>query len=132
MGLVGILDVATDIGLPKNDEDLGQTLGAWGLGEGWYLMIPFLGPTTIRDGFGRIGDAFTSIPTYMNDEATITITAVDVVDTRAGLLDADKFLDESFDPYLFLRTAYLQRRQNLVFDGNPPQVEYDFDAFEDE
>lgn len=132
VGLAGILDVATPVGLPENDEDLGQTLGRWGVGEGWYLMIPLLGPTTVRDGIGRIGDTFTAPPTYMNDEGAIAINVVNVVDTRAGLLDADKFLEESFDPYLFLRTAYLQRRQNLVFDGNPPKPEYDFDDFDDE
>ncbi len=127
VGLLGIMDVATPLGLPANDEDLGQTFGYWGAGEGWYLMLPFLGPSNGRDIFGTAGDTFTSPTGYMDTYPAVAVKGVDVVDGRSRLLDADKFLDEQFDPYIFLRTTYLQQRQNLVFDGNPPKVEFDFD-----
>ncbi len=127
VGIAGIMDVATPIGLPKNNEDLGQTFGYWGAGEGWYLMVPFLGPSNSRDLLGSVGDAFTSPMGYLDTEPSIIIKGMDVVDNRSRLLNGDKFLDEQLDPYIFLRTAYLQRRQDRVFDGNPPKVEFDFD-----
>ena len=128
VGLVGVMDVATQVGLPANDEDFGQTLGYWGLGEGMYLMLPFLGPSNGRDLVGFVGDYFTSPTTYVEDDAAPWIvTGVNVVHGRSKLLDADKFLDEQPDPYIFIRTAYLQQRQNLVFDGNPPRAKFEFD-----
>jgi phospholipid-binding lipoprotein MlaA len=140
VGLVGIMDVATPIGLERNDEDLGQTFGRWGMGEGWYLMLPMLGPTTTRDAVGRVGDSFTG-PTpiadladaytvtdyHVRDSVDYSLTAIGAIDARAGLLEADKFLDEQIDPYVALRTTYLQNRQNKVFDGNPPKQKFDFD-----
>jgi phospholipid-binding lipoprotein MlaA len=140
LGIVGIMDVATKLGLERNDEDLGQTLGRYGMGEGVYLMLPLLGPSNGRDFVGRIGDSFTG-PTPVADLAdayTVTnynapdavsfsLTAVDAIDTRSRLLDADRMLDEQIDPYVALRTAYLQRRQSLVYDGNPPKQKFDFD-----
>lgn len=126
VGLLGFLDVATDLGLPKNDEDLGQTFGYWGVGEGWYLMLPLLGPSTNRDLVGRVGDLWTSPTMYMNDEAAIGLTVGSAIDTRAALLGADRLLDEQIDPYVFLRSIYRQRRQSLVYDGNPPEEEFDF------
>lgn len=132
IGIVGILDVATDMGLPANDEDLGQTFGKWGAGEGWYLMLPLLGPSNTRDLIGSVGDAYTSPTAYVDTEEAIALRVMGAIDARTGLLDADKFLDEQYDPYLFIRTAYLQRRQNLVFDGKPPKPEFDFDDFDEE
>lgn len=140
IGIVGLMDVATDLGLPANDEDLGQTFGRWGAGEGWYLMLPLLGPSNTRDLIGRVGDTFTG-PTpvadltdaytvtdyHVDNTIDLSLTVMSGVDARVGLLDADKFLDEQLDPYIFVRTAYLQRRQNLVFDGNPPKPKFDFD-----
>lgn len=122
-GLAGFLDPATMVGLTENDEDLGQTLGHWGVGEGWYIMIPLLGPSTNRDLVGRIGDNWTEPLQYMDlsIEDRLAISAVQAVDTRAQLLDLDSVLDQQLDPYVFLRTAYLQRRLNLVYDGNPPE-----------
>ena len=104
------------------------------------IRLPFLGPSNGRDLFGRLGDSFTG-PTPIADLAdayTVTnynapdavsysLTAVDAIDTRARLLDADRVLDEQFDPYVFLRTSYLQRRQGLVYDGKPPKQKFDFD-----
>jgi phospholipid-binding lipoprotein MlaA len=140
LGLAGIMDVASRLGLERNDEDLGQTLGHYGVGEGVYLMLPFFGPSNGRDLFGKVGDSFTG-PTPIADLAdayTVTnydapdsvsysLTAVDAIDTRARLLDADRILDEQIDPYVFLRTSYLQKRESLVYDGNPPKQKFDFD-----
>ncbi|MGH8445393.1 MAG: MlaA family lipoprotein [Solimonas sp.] len=122
-GLAGLLDPATMVGLAKNDEDLGQTLGYWGIGEGWYLMLPLFGPTTNRDLVGRVGDNWTAPLQYADLDIgpRIGITAVQAVDTRSQLLDLDSVLDQQLDPYVFIRTAYLQRRLNQVYDGNPPQ-----------
>lgn len=140
VGIVGIMDVATPLGLPRNDEDLGQTFGKWGMGEGIYLMLPLLGPSNARDLVARIGDTYTGPTPFLDTADAYTVTdyhvpntidfsmmAVDGIDMRAKLLDADKFLDEQLDPYLFVRTAYLQNRQNKVFDGNPPKPKFDFD-----
>lgn len=126
VGLVGIMDVATPLGLERNKEDLGQTFGRWGAGEGWYLMLPLLGPSTNRDLIGRVGDTFTNPVGYMDPYPALAVRGVDAVDSRSRLLGADHVLDEQLDPYIFIRTAYLQNRQSLVFDGNPPKVKFDF------
>ena len=132
VGLGGLLDPATDIGLTANNEDFGQTLGHWGVGEGWYIVLPFLGPTTNRDLVGRVSDGFATPLYYLEgpyqEETRITLLALGVVDTRAGLLGTEKLMAEQFDPYVFLRSAYLERRLNLVHDGNPPVEEIDYDA----
>mgnify|MGYP000088322928 CR=1 FL=1 len=132
VGLAGFLDPASDIGLTANNEDLGQTLGTWGVGEGWYLVLPFLGPTTNRDLVGRIGDGFTTPLFYLEgpyqNETRITLLALGILDARAGLLGSEKLMAEQFDPYVFLRSAYLERRWNLQHDGNPPVEEIDYDA----
>jgi phospholipid-binding lipoprotein MlaA len=126
VGLGGLIDVAREVGLPRNNEDFGQTLGVWGFGEGWFLMLPLLGPSNNRDLVGRGGDYFTSPLTWMDENwIRYTINGVSLIDLRAGLLGTDKFLDEQFDPYIAIRTAYLMRRQSLVYDGNPPPEKYD-------
>lgn len=126
VGLGGLIDVARDVGLPRNNEDFGQTLGVWGFGEGWFLMLPLLGPSDNRDLIGRGGDYFTSPLTWMDDTwIRNSLNGMSLIDTRAGLLGTDRFLDEQFDPYIAIRTAYLMRRQSLVYDGNPPPERYD-------
>lgn len=127
-GVAGIFDVATPTGLPANDEDFGQTLGRWGVGEGWYLMLPLFGPSTNRDLVGRGVDSAAS-PLYYVDETEITwpLGILNVVDKRASLLQADRFLEQQLDRYVFVRTIYLQNRQNKVYDGNPPKEDYGFD-----
>jgi len=118
VGLGGILDPATAAGLPKNDEDLGQAFGRWGIRSGPYLVVPFFGPYTVRDAVGSVGEIYTNPVHYIDDDAVrYGLRAVDVVDTRASLLDADRALREAFDPYSFVRNAYLQRRDYLVSDG---------------
>jgi phospholipid-binding lipoprotein MlaA len=128
VGIGGLFDVATRGGLVVNDEDFGQTLGYWGIGPGWYLMIPFLGPSDNRDLVGKAGDFGTSPLTYVNEPlVTYPIGALDAVDTRAGLLSADKYLEQQLDRYVFVRTIYLQSRNAKVYDGNPPKEDFEFD-----
>ena len=121
-GVFGFFDVATHMGLQRNDEDFGQTLGAWGLGSGPYLVLPLLGPSSVRDAGGRIPDSFLEPYPYIDHVPTRNVTrAVDVIDTRASLLSAEKMI--SGDKYIFIRNAYLQNREFRVKDG---EVEDDF------
>jgi phospholipid-binding lipoprotein MlaA len=122
VGLLGFFDVATNMGLPSYKEDFGQTLGYWGGEPSPYLVLPLLGPSTLRDTIGLVGDAFTS-PLFSVEKNRVYwgLIALNVVDTRADLLTAGKILEEAaVDPYVFLRDAYLQRRRSQIFDGNPP------------
>ncbi len=122
-GLFGLIDVATYMGLPKNHEDFGQTLAVWGVSDGPYLVLPLLGPSTIRDTAGLLVDAQAD-PVYniRDTQARYATVGLKAVDTRADLLGASKVLDQAaFDRYAFLRDAYLQRRKHLIYDGNPPQ-----------
>jgi len=129
LGLAGFLDVATTQGLVANDEDLGQTFGRWGVGPGWYLMLPILGPSSNRDLVGRVGDNWTEILTYTDISFydRLAVKAVETVNTRARLLSSDHALNEQLDQYVFIRTAFLDRRQTLVFDGNPPEEDLGFE-----
>jgi phospholipid-binding lipoprotein MlaA len=127
VGLVGLFDVASNLGLPSYKEDFGQTLGYWGFAPGPYFVMPILGPSSVRDTFGFAGDIvvdpFFSIST---DEIYWGFVVLRVIDRRADLLTAGEILDEAaLDPYAFVRDAYLQRRRSLVFDGDPPPLEGD-------
>lgn len=127
-GIAGIFDVAGATGLPANDEDFGQTLGYWGVGEGAYLMLPLLGPSDGRDLFGRAGDTYASPLSYVNpEEYTYAGNALQAVELRAQLLDADSMLDQQIDPYVFVRSIYLQGRLAKVYDGNPPKEDFGFE-----
>jgi phospholipid-binding lipoprotein MlaA len=120
-GLLGFFDVATRAGWERNDEDFGQTLGRWGVGPGWYLMLPLLGPSNNRDFVGRFADAYTGDPRrYMDTLPAYGLAAGEAVHIRSELLRSDQFLEQQLDPYVALRTAYLENRLNRVFDGNPP------------
>lgn len=122
VGLFGIFDVATRVGLEKHDEDFGQTLGYWGVGDGPYLVLPILGPSTVRDSVGLIGDYFTDPEFYFIHDAPETWLALGTrfINVRANLLEADRLLDQAaIDRYAFLRDAYLQRRHSLIRDGAP-------------
>ena len=122
LGGLGLFDVAKRFGLDRNDEDFGQTLGAWGVQSGPYLMLPLLGPSTVRDGFGRIPDSYVSGMRYINDvPVRNSLMALDIVDTRADLLAAERLV--TGDKYSFIRNAYLQNREYKVMDG---EVEDDF------
>jgi phospholipid-binding lipoprotein MlaA len=118
VGFGGILDPATQAGLDHNDEDFGQTLGVWGVHPGPFLELPLLGPSDVRDGSGRIVDLFTNPTHYIqNNYVEYGLYVVDLIDTRASLLSLDDTLKNVYDPYAFIRDAYLQRRAYLVSDG---------------
>ncbi len=130
-GIVGFIDVATMIDLPKHNEDFGQTLGFWGVPTGNYLVVPFLGASSPREVVGAVGDALLNPLTYTfafagAGAAVSAINAgaraVDVVDTRADVIPTEKILDEAaVDRYDFIKNAYQQRREYLVHDGNVPE-----------
>jgi len=134
VGLLGFIDVASPMGLQKHREDFGQTLGYWGIGSGPYLVLPFFGPSSPRDGIGLYVDYSRFDPTFnlVEDKASRNaMFTIDVIDSRAGLLSASRILDTAaLDPYTFTREAYLQRRRYLVYDGDPPIEE--FEDFEDD
>jgi phospholipid-binding lipoprotein MlaA len=121
-GLLGFFDVASKMGLQRNDEDFGQTLGVWGLGSGPYLVLPFLGPGTVRDSVARWPDSYNGFYTHIDNVRTRNqALAVDVLDSRASFLDAERLIQG--DKYTFLRNVYLQNREFKVRDG---MVEDDF------
>ncbi len=127
IGILGFIDVASDIGLSKHNEDFGQTLGYWGMATGAYLVLPFFGPSNIRDAGGLAVDIVTYPVYYVNDWAVRSaLYGTDTISTRDQLMQAEKVLDSAaLDQYQFVRDAYLQRRRNLVHDGNAPKEEYD-------
>lgn len=127
-GLLGIFDVATPAGLEKHDEDFGQTLGYWGIGNGPYIVLPILGPSTLRDTVGRVGDYKTDPVTYIDPTRDRNaVQGARIVSRRTELLGASKILQvAAIDEYAFVRDAYLQRRRNLIYDGNPPREKDDY------
>jgi len=120
LGMGGLFDAATWAGIDHNDEDFGQTLGKWGVPPGPYLVIPFLGPSDLRDGPARIVDLYSHPARYANHEAAWSYAAVSLINTRYELLPLDSTLDKAFDKYAFMREAYLQNRAYKVSDGNVP------------
>lgn len=129
IGLLGIIDFATDAGLEKHNEDFGQTFGRWGVGNGAYVVIPVFGPRTVRDTVGLVLDVSADPVANHNPAQTRDIALVlRLVNDRANLLAADKVIEEAaLDKYTYVRDAYLQRRRKLIHDGNPPR-EVDADA----
>ena len=127
IGLLGFIDIASDLGLTKHDEDFGQTLAVWGVPDGPYLVLPGLGPSTTRDTFAMIPDAFLT-PLWLidHDRTSYSLTAIDLIDTRARYLGLESVVIG--DEYLFYRDAYLQSRNFEIKDG---EVEDDFDDFDD-
>ena len=122
VGLFGVFDIATPLGLEKHDEDFGQTLGYWGVASGPYVVLPFLGPSTVRDSAGLVGDYFTDPEFYIFEDDALGwgVFGLRIVNLRANLLAAERVLDEAaIDRYAFLRDAYLQRRLSQIHDGNP-------------
>ena len=116
IGIGGLFEVADGLGLEKHQEDFGQTFGVWGIGTGPYLVMPFWGPTNPRDGIGSIVGSFGFAPRYLNDVTSRNLTyALAIIHRRAQLLDAEKLV--SGDRYVFIRDAYLQRRDYLTSDG---------------
>jgi len=127
IGMGGFVDVASNLGFDKHDEDFGQTLAVWGMSDGPYLVLPGLGPSTMRDTLAMIPDAFLT-PLWLidHDRTAYSLTAIDLVDTRARYLGLESVVIG--DEYLFFRDAYLQTREYDILDG---QVDDDFDEFDD-
>lgn len=127
LGGAGLLDVATEVGLERESEDFGQTLGVWGFDSGPYLVLPLFGPSTVRDGLALPVDRMVSPSQVVdNGDARTGINLLQLVNGRANLLGATRMLDEiALDRYTFVRDAYLARRRNQVYDGNPPEDEED-------
>jgi phospholipid-binding lipoprotein MlaA len=123
LGLLGFIDWASDMGLEKHDEDFGQTLGRWGAGDGMYLVLPLLGPSTLRDTAALPVDwAGDPVLWHTPVDERNALTASRIVSRRADLLEASRTLEEAaLDRYVFLREAALQRRRSLVYDGRPPR-----------
>jgi len=129
IGILGLVDVASQAGLEKHNEDFGQTLGYWGVGSGPYLMLPFFGPSSVRDGLGLYADSRTDVFRKIdNVPARNELHLANLVSKRASLLNQEKVLDEAMiDPYSYIRDAYLQHRRNLIYDNNPPREKLDDD-----
>jgi phospholipid-binding lipoprotein MlaA len=126
VGVLGLFDVASKAGMPDYDEDFGQTLAAWGYDDSRYIMLPFFGPATVRDGIGKIGNSQVSGEAWFIREHDQYIPAVlGVIDLRARLLPQDATYLEAPDPYALIRDAYLQQREYVIYDGDPPLPEYD-------
>ena len=138
LGVAGLIDVGSRIGLPKHRESLGQTLGVWGVGEGPFVMLPLLGPNNARSTGGFAVESFTtSVPPYLTDEVAVLVglRAIDLVSTRARLLSAGNLLDSAaLDPYLLLRDFWVRQHRELTWDGEREvaigQPDYDDDVDE--
>lgn len=128
-GLGGLLDPATEMKLERRSEDFGQTLGAWGLPSGPYLVLPVIGPSTVRDTLGFVADFQVTYTRLVNaDTAVWSLMGLEVISIRTSLLGATTLIDEvALDKYAFIRDGYIARRRNALYDGAPPM-----DAFEDE
>lgn len=127
LGVLGFFDVASNLGFEKHDEDFGQTLATWGMGAGPYIVLPGLGPSNLRDTLSMLPDAFLT-PLYVidHDRTSYSLTAIDIVDTRARYLGLESVVIG--DDYLFYRDAYLQSREFDILDG---EVSEEFDEFDD-
>ena len=123
IGLLGVLDIASDAGLEKHDEDFGQTFGRWGVGNGAYVVVPVFGPRTARDTVGLVLDvAADPVADHRPKRTRDAALILRAINDRANLLPADKVVEEAaLDKYSYMRDAYLQRRRNLIHDGNPPR-----------
>jgi phospholipid-binding lipoprotein MlaA len=128
LGLAGFFDVATELGLEEHDEDFGQTLAVWGVDSGPYLMLPLLGPSTVRDAFSRPVDNQFTVTNDMNHVPTRnSVHFMRLVDLRYRLLAIDGQLEDALDEYIFVRDAYLMRQNYLIHDGNPPLEEDNYE-----
>ena len=129
-GIAGIFDFASDLGLPKRNEDFGQTLAVWGIRSGPYVVVPLFGPSTFRDGLALVVDGRADLVYRIFDDVPTrnVLYATRAIGNRANLLDASSVLEQAaLDRYAFVRDAWLQRRRNLIYDGNPPREKDDAD-----
>ena len=128
IGLAGLFDVAADMDLNKTKEDFGQTLAVWGVSDGPYIVLPILGPSTLRDTAGLYVDssANTNFNAHLEGTDQIVATLTNALDTRVELLPVTDLLDRADDPYIAMRSSYLQKRENDIYDGNIPITDDDF------
>jgi len=123
IGIVGLFDIASNAGFEKHNEDFGQTLGRWGVGNGAYVVLPILGPSSVRDGLSLLAVDWRGDPLWYvgNIPTRNELIGVRVVDNRANLLDVSRLAEEAaLDHYAYVRDAFLQRRRSLIYDGDPP------------
>ena len=126
LGIGGLFDPATSLGMPLRKEDLGQTLGKWGADEGAYLTLPFMGPSSYRDVSAPVMSVFTNPLTYLAAVVTVPAGVVRAINSRANLLEASRLRDQAaLDPYAFVREAWRQQREYSLYDGNPPGDGFD-------
>lgn len=123
IGILGLFDIASEMGMEKHEEDFGQTFGRWGAGSGAYVVVPIFGPRNVRDTAGLVLDvAADPISNTRHVPTRNSLSVLRLINERAALLPADKVIEEAaLDKYSYVRDAYLQRRQNLVYDGSPPR-----------
>ena len=134
-GIFGLIDFATDMNLPKQNEDFGQTLAVWGVGSGPFIVLPLIGPSTIRDTAGLAVDWTYFDPIFKRQtlQQSLITLSIKYIDVRAGLLKASNILDETApDKYAFVRDAWMLRREFLIYDGNPPDEFNEDELFDDE
>ena len=129
-GLLGVLDVATDMGLERHNEDFGQTFAKWGIPDGPYVVLPFLGPRTVRDAVA-VPLNFLADPLLWYDNTSVRdkLYLVRLIDVRERLFRAEALLEGSLDRYIAIREAYLQNRLYLIYDGDPPEDDDFYDEF---
>ena len=127
VGLLGLFDIASEWELTTDNEDFGQTMAVWGVGAGPYAVLPLLGPSTFRDSLGLVVDLNSEANLISQSEGIgfVSAEALNLVDKRVELLPVTDLLDQSDDPYITMRSSYLQKRQFDIFDGNPPAEEDD-------
>lgn len=118
LGIGGLLDPASRLGLEEHDRDFGQTLGKWGIHTGSYLVLPLLGPSDVRDAIGRVPDRYMTVDGIVNDSTlSFSLFGVGALDERAKALPSDNVIDTAFDPYAFVRSAWFQLRDYKVHEG---------------
>ena len=133
LGWGGVLDIASPSGVPLHNEDLGQTLGTWGVPAGPYLMVPLLGPFTLRDLPSSVVDRFLQPLYWFNPgNARWVSLGLSAINTRARLLPLDDAISQAYDPYIFVRNAFLARREYLIWDGNPPERPVDEELLDED
>lgn len=126
IGVLGFFDVATRMGIPDSDEDFGQTLAQWGYEDSRYLVLPFFGPSTFRDGLGQSVYGYVHPVSHVaREDHFYTPLVLDLIQTRASFLNQDDTLEEAYDAYTLVRDAWLQNREFKIHDGDPPMPDYE-------
>ena len=134
IGIFGLFDPASSMGLPEHDEDFGQTLAVWGVKEGPYLMLPFIGPKTLRSLTGDLTDVlFNPLLNIDDTNLKIKTNLINLLQDRSDLSDLEEELDNSFDPYQYIKDSYIQNRKYKIHNGNTSEddieIDIDFDDF---